>query len=84
MGLGEGPGWSLGRGLTHLTCRPSCCTPRAASSDTPSTPAWWAPRRRTPPGPRWQTCGQERRLALNLWCLPHPAPLPGQAAPRCS
>ena len=54
------PGCRVASGMTHLTCRPSCCTPRAGSSSSLSTPAWWAPRRRTPPGPRWGTCGQER------------------------
>ena len=55
------PGCRVASGVTHLTCRPSCCTPRAGSSGSLSTPAWWAPRRRTPQGPRWGTCGRERR-----------------------
>lgn len=29
------PGRRAAAGRTHLTCRPSCCTPRAESSDTP-------------------------------------------------
>lgn len=59
---------SLGRGrratsgLGHITCRPSCCTPRAGSPDTLLTPAWWAPRRRIRPYPRWRTCGGRKKI----------------------
>lgn len=69
-------------GLTHLMCRPSCCTPRAGSSDTPSTPTWWAPRRHTPPGPRRGICGRERRdQVLTTWHTAHPPPGPVVSAP---
>lgn len=62
------PGWRAASGLTHITCRPSCCTPRAGSSDTPSTPAWWAPRRRTLPGLRWRIWGQKtREQVVTAW-----------------
>lgn len=67
---------------THLMCRPSCCTPRAGSSDTPSTPAWWAPRRHTPPGPRRGICGRERRdQVLTTWRTAHSPPGPVVSAP---
>lgn len=72
-----GLAWLEGRsGQTHLTCRPSCCRPRAGSSGTRSTPAWWAPRRRTPPGPRCGTCGRERRdqALTSRRAAPHPHP----------
>lgn len=77
------PGWRAATGLTHLTCRPSCCTPRAGSSDTPSTPAWWAPRRRTPPGPRRGICGRERRDLVPTTWLARTA-LPSLGAPQAS
>lgn len=83
---GSRSGRALGRHWpTHLMCRPSCCTPRAGSSDTPSTPAWWAPRRHTPPGPQRGICGQERRdQVLRSWSTAHPPPGPVVSAPLYS
>lgn len=80
----RGAGCRAARARTHLTCRPSCCTPRAGSSGTPSTPAWWAPRRRTPRGPRWRTCGRERIDQGHHRAAPEApglAPHPGAAFP---
>lgn len=95
----EPAGGSLGlaaaaSGLTHLTCRPSCCTPRAGSSDTQWTRGGWVPRTRTPPGLRQETWTGERRPQERLhspapaWPSqgsdsPHPHfPKPGQRPPH--